>query len=400
MKKTFIYLLITICLGSTSLAQNLPYKNKKLSPEVRARDLISRMTLDEKLMQMQCIWNKKSTIFTNGEFDEAKAQKEFQYGLGEIARINESGAPSSSGLHPKQAAILYNKVQHFFVEKTRLGIPVMVHEEGLHGQQTQDATNYPVPIGLASSWNENLVTEIYTNVAQEIKARGGQQVLAPVVDIVRDPRWGRTEETMGEDPFLISRLAVAQVKAYQGNSVYLDKDHVAATLKHFGVHGQSEGGNNTGPSNINERLAKEIFFKSFKAAIEQAAPMNVMSSYNDLWGKPAHANKKLLTDILRNEYGFKGVIVSDYGGVSNLKNENNITPSLEEAGYMAFKAGIDIELPDPESFTGLKEYVKAGKISIAEINNTVTRILINKFRTGLFDDPYVDPERASTSISK
>jgi len=278
MKKTVALLLAACTLQLLVFSQQTPYKNKSLSPEARAKDLLSRMTLDEKLMQLQCFWNQMSTLLTNGEFDEGKAEKVLKNGLGEIARINLDRGPGHPGLRPKDAAILYNKVQRFFVEKTRLGIPVMVHEEGLHGQQARDATSFPVPMGLASSWNENLMKEIYTNIAEEIRARGGQQVLAPVVDVIRDPRWGRTEETMGEDPFLISRLAVAQVKAYQGDSVYLGKNHVAATLKHFGVHGQSEGGNNTAPSNVDERTAREIIFKPFKACIQEAGAMNVMSS--------------------------------------------------------------------------------------------------------------------------
>jgi beta-glucosidase len=152
------------------------------------------MNLDEKVVQTQCLWIQKSTILnSNGDFDEAKAERAIRNGLGQLARLNENAGPNSYGYHPKQAAELYNKIQHFFIEKTRLGIPVMVHEESLHGQQTQDATNFPIPIGLASTWNENLMTEIYTNVAQEVRARGGQHVLAPVVDVTRDPRWGRTE---------------------------------------------------------------------------------------------------------------------------------------------------------------------------------------------------------------
>lgn len=390
-------LAVFLCLGSN--AQQPAYKNKKLSPEVRAKDLLGRMTLDEKVMQTQCLWIQKSRILDdNGDFDEAKAAKSIKNGLGELARLNEQAGPNSSGYHPKQAAQLYNKIQHFFVEKTRLGIPIMVHEESLHGQQTQDATNFPIPIGLASTWNENLMTEIFSNVAEEVRARGGQHVLAPVVDITRDPRWGRTEETLGEDPFLTSRLAVAEVKAYQGDGVYLGKNKVATTLKHFGIHGQSEGGINVSPSNIDERTAREIFFKPFKACVQEAKAMNVMASYNEIWGLPAHINKHLLTDILRNEWGFKGLIVSDYFAVRDVQTLHKITPSLDEAGLLAFKAGVDLETPDPDGFTNLKQLLKSGKISVKEIDATVTRILITKFRLGLFDDPYVDADKAEEIV--
>jgi beta-glucosidase len=387
------------CLQLVMYAQTPPYKNKNLSAEARARDLLGRMTLDEKLMQTQCLWIQKSTILDkNGAFDPAKAEKALKNGLGELARLNENSGPNSYGYHPRQAAELYNKIQRFFVEKTRLGIPVMTHEESLHGQQTQDATNFPIPIGLASTWNEDLMTEIFTNVAAEVRARGGHHVLAPVVDVVRDPRWGRTEETMGEDPYLISRLAVAQVKAYQGNSDYLGKNNVAATLKHFGIHGQSEGGVNVAPSNIDERTAREVFFKPFQAAVQEAKAMNVMATYNEIWGLPAHINKYLLKDILRKEWGFNGVVVSDYFAIKDVSKLHKITPSLDEAGVLAFKAGIDLETPDPDGFKNLAQAVKSGRISIKEVDAAVLRILVSKFRLGLFEDPYVDAERAEQVV--
>lgn len=397
----FKYFLSSICISAAliSNAQQPVYKNKNLSPEVRAKDLLQRMTLDEKLMQTQCLWIQKSRILNEqGDFDEAKAVIALKNGMGELGRLNENAGPNSYGYHPKQAAELYNKIQRFFVEKTRLGIPVMTHEESLHGQQTQDATNFPIPIGLASTWNENLMTEIFTKVAKEVRARGGHHVLAPVVDVVRDPRWGRTEETMGEDPFLISRLAVAQIKAYQGNSVYLGKNNVATTLKHFGVHGQSEGGVNVAPSNIDERTAREVFFPPFKAAVQEGKAMNVMATYNEIFGLPAHINSFLLKDILRKEWGFTGVVVSDYFAIKDVSTLHKITPSIDEAGLLAFKAGIDLETPDPDGFANLKKFVDQGKITVAEINAAVTRIIIAKFRLGLFDDPYVDPVRAEEIV--
>ena len=223
-------------------------------------------------------------------------------------------------------------------------------------------------------------------------------MLAPVVDITRDPRWGRTEETLGEDPFLISQLAVAEIKAYQGDGVYLGKDHVAATLKHFGIHGQSEGGENVAPSNIDERTAREIFFRPFKTCVQEAKAMNVMACYNEVWGLPAHINKHLLTDILRREWGFNGLIVSDYFAIRDVSTLHKITPSYDSAGLLAFKAGIDLETPDPDGFKNLKQLVLAGKISKKELDATVLRILIAKFRLGLFDDPYVDPDKAEEVV--
>jgi beta-glucosidase len=399
MRKIFLGLLAGCIIHSAAFSQQPAYKNKNLLPEARAKDLLKRMNLDEKVMQTQCLWIKKSLILNDaGDFDSVKSKDALKNGLGELARLNENAGPNSYGYHPRQAAELYNKIQRYFIEHTRLGIPVMVHEESLHGQQTQDATNFPIPIALASTWNEGLMSEIFSRVAQEVRARGGQQVLAPVVDVTRDPRWGRTEETLGEDPYLISRLAIAQIKAYQGNSVYLGKYNVAATLKHFGIHGQSEGGINVSPSNIDERTAREIFFKPFQSAIKEAGVMNVMATYNELWGLPAHINKYLLTDILRKEWGFNGVVVSDYFAVRDVSDLHKVTPSYDTAGLLAFKAGIDIETPDPDGFKNLKQLVSAGKISMKELDDAVLKILINKFRLGLFDDPYVDPDKAEQIV--
>lgn len=399
MNKRSYSVLMLICLTSCLLAQTAIYKNAKMPPDVRARDLISKMTLDEKIMQLQAFWSQKARIFdANGDFDESMAKEVLKDGLGELTRLNENAGQNSMGYHPKQAATLYNKIQHYFVEKTRLGIPVMTHEESLHGQQTKDATNFPIPIGLASTWNENLMTEIFTHVAEEVRARGGHHVLAPVVDVVRDPRWGRTEELLGEDPYLISRLAIAEIKAYQGDGVYLGANKVATTLKHFGIHGQSEGGENVSPSNIDERTAREIFFRPFKACVQEAGAMNVMPCYNEVFGTPAHMNSFLLKDILRKEWGFKGVVVSDYYAINDISSLHKVVPTNDEAGLLAFKAGVDLETPDPSGFVHLKKYVNEGKISMQELNAAVTRVLINKFRLGLFDHPYVDADKAEEIV--
>lgn len=400
--KTLRFCLLAVLLQITSLfaiGQQPAYKNKRLSPEARAKDLLSKMTLDEKIMQTQCFWGSKSLIFdATGDFDEAKAATVLKNGLGELGRLNENKGQNSMGHHPSDAARLYNKIQRFFVEKTRLGIPVMVHEESLHGQQTQDATNFPIPMALASSWNEGLMTEIFSNVAEEIRARGGHHVLAPVVDITRDPRWGRTEETLGEDPFLTSRLAVAQVKAYQGDNIYLGPKNVATTLKHFGIHGQSEGGLNVSPSNIDERTAREIYFKPFRAAIQEGKAMSVMAAYNEIFGIPSHINHFILRDILRKEWGYTGAIVSDYYAVRDLQTLHKVTPDLDSAGLLAFKAGIDLETPDPDGFKNLKKLVTSGKISMKELDAAVTRLLIMKFRLGLFENPYVDADKAEQIV--
>jgi beta-glucosidase len=402
--KKFSIIIILVLLPAMAFSQKPPYKNKNISSEQRATDLLGRMTLDEKVAQLQCHWYDKRYFFTNGDFDEAKAVKVMPYGVGQLARLCEDLRPQPANvfhatLHPRDAARLYNKVQKYFITKTRLGIPVLCHEEGLHGQQTADATSFPSPIGMASSWDTALMHDVYTCVAKEIRSKGGNMVLAPVVDVVRDPRWGRTEETMGEDPYLNSRMGAEIVKAFQGGNIMnIAGDHVAATLKHFGVHGQSEGGQNTAPSFMDERNAMEVFLKPFQYCIREASPFNIMVTYNELWGIPAHANKHLLKDILRGDFGFQGVVVSDYQGISNLRDIDSVATDYDASGIKAFNAGVDVELPMVFGFKNLAQAVKDGKVSEAAIDSAVYRVLLEKFRLGLFDNPYVDPDRAEKIV--
>lgn len=402
MKKVLsVLLLLAMC--SAAYAGSVPYKDKNLSPEVRAKDLLGRMTIKEKVAQLQCEWGNKRSFIVNGVFDEKKAARMFPDGIGQLARMCEDLRPQPpyvyhATLHPSDAVKLYNRVQKFFVEKTRLGIPVISHEEGLHGQQTVDATSFPTPLGLACSWDEALYREVYGVVAKEIRSKGGSVALAPVIDICRDPRWGRTEETLGEDPYLNSRLGVAAVKGFQGDSYMIDNDHVAATLKHFGVHGQSEGGNNTAPSFMEERQAMEVFLKPFKTCIREAQPCNIMITYNDIWGIPAHANRHLLQDILRGQFGYRGLIVSDYGGISDIADANHLVKTRDEAGCMAFNAGVEVELPSRDCFNHLDSFVVNGKVPAEALDSAVYRVLLEKFRLGLFEHPYADADRAERIV--
>lgn len=384
-------------------AQTPLYKNPSASPEERTEDLISRMTLEEKVAQLTGIWNTRMTLYTDGQLDWDKFDERFKNGIGQWARMSEDKSSYASMLNSytaRESAELYNTVQRRLIENTRLGIPMMVHEEGLHGHQSFGSTHFPIPLGLASSWDEDLFGEVYTIVAREIRAKGGHEVLAPVVDVTRDPRWGRTEETMGEDPYLNGRLGVAQVKAYQGTpdpEGRIDSEHVGATLKHFGVHGQSEGGSNTGPSFVDEIYAFETFFRPFKMCIEEANPYNIMISYNEIWGKTAHSSRKLVTQYLREKLGFKGLIVSDYGGAEDAMTVGQV-PNEKEAAYAAFKAGVEIELPEGVTYVNLPELVEEGRISMDEIDAAVRHILLEKFRLGLFDNPYLDPDKSEKTV--
>lgn len=395
-----LLLVAMLVIPSMLVAKEMPpYKNPKLTPKERAMDLLGRMTLDEKLAQLECIWgDNKKVLFTNGKFDEKKAALYYKDGMGFLARPNEDLFPKvpshHPALHPTDAAKLYNQIQHYFVEKTRLGIPIITHDEGVHGQLSQDVTVFPAPIALGSTWDEDLMSRIGSITAKEIRSKGSAQCLGPVLDIVRDPRWGRTDETMGEDPFLNGRMGNAEVSAMQGKNYLIDQEHVGVTLKHFGVHGSSEGGNNTAPSYVDEHEARSSFFAPFRYVIQQSNPMYMMITYNEIWGRPAHASQHLLKDILRGDFGYKGTIVSDYGGIAGLHNTDMMSSTMEDAAVQAFQAGMQVEFPNFEAFPYLKSALGKGLISQSQIDDAVLQVLTDKFRLGLFEHPYVDVKKA------
>ena len=319
-------------------------------------------------------------------------------GIGQFSRPNDLKGPSSPLEPPfrdeRQTVALVNAIQRDAIKNTRLGIPVLFHEEGLHGYAARGATNFPQAIALASSWDPQLLTRVFTIAAREIRARGAQMVLAPVVDVARDPRWGRFEETYGEDPYLVSELGVAAVRGFQGDSLPLAPGHVFATLKHMTGHGQPEGGNNVAPANISERILREIFFPPFQAAIQRANAQNVMPSYNEIDGVPSHANTWLLSKILREEMGFKGSVASDYSGIAQLNTIHHVEPDLMHAGVRALHAGVDFDLPDGEAYSKLPEALAAGLVTQAEIDTAVRRMLRLKFLSGVFEHPYADADYA------
>jgi beta-glucosidase len=389
-------LAIFLCVATAASAQDIPpYRNPKLPVDQRVADLLSRMTLEEKVAQMEGAWENKNfhktpeTMFVDetGNFLPERAAVLIKDGLGQISRPSENRGP-------REMAGYTNTVQKWMKEHTRLAIPVMFHDECLHGHVAPKGTSYPQAIALASSWDPSLLYEVFTATAAEARARGVQQCLAPVLDLARDPRWGRTEETYGEDPYLVSRLGVAAIIGFQGTGPTIDKQHVLATAKHFAVHGQPEGGTNVAPGNYSERVVREYFLKPFVAAVQEAHVATVMASYNEIDGIPSHSNKHLLTDILRHEWGFDGALVSDYFGMSELIKIHHVAATPAEAARMALDAGVDIELPFFATYDTLVEQVKQGTVSEKAINRAAGNILRSKFLTGLFDDPYVDPDAA------
>jgi len=381
----------------------LPYRNANLPAERRVKDLLSRMTLEEKAAQMMCVWQQKAEKLVDaaGKFDFQKAKKAFRDGRG----IGQVGRPSDAGpgQDARGMAELTNAIQKFFLENSRLGIPVIFHEECLHGHAAVGGTSFSQPIGLGATFNPGLVESLFAMVAEEARCRGTHQALTPVVDVARDPRWGRVEETYGEDPYLVSRLGIAAVRGFQGDASFKDKKRVIATLKHFAAHGQPESGMNCAPANVSLRVLRETFLYTFREALHKGGAISVMASYNEIDGVPSHANKWLLRDVLRKEWGFKGFVVSDYYAIWELgyrpdTHGHFVARDKKESCALAVLAGVNIELPEPDCYLHLIELVRKRVLKESHLDDLVAPMLYWKFRMGLFDDPYVDPDAADRIV--
>lgn len=388
-------LLITTATAAPARQEKLVYKDPAAPLEARVEDLLARMSLEQKIAQITTIWTQKGDLFNAaGQFDAAKRRQLYPAGFGHFARPSDLRGIGSPYDQPyrdeRQTVTLVNAIQRDAIENTPLGIPVLFHEEALHGYAARGATSFPQAIALASSWDPELLTRVFTVAAREVRARGVHLVLAPVVDVGRDPRWGRIEETYGEDPFLVGELGVAAVRGFQGDTLPLTDGHVLATLKHMSGHGQPEAGTNVGPASISERVLREFFFPPFQAAISRANVQSVMPSYNEIDGVPSHANHWLLTKVLREEMGFKGAVVSDYWGISQLQEIHHVEPDLIGTAVRAMNAGVDFDLPDGNAYARLPEALAAGRVTQTQIDQAVRRMLRLKFQAGLFEKPYAD----------
>ncbi|HVO07997.1 MAG TPA: glycoside hydrolase family 3 N-terminal domain-containing protein [Burkholderiaceae bacterium] len=375
------------------------YRDARADVDARVSDLLGRMTLEEKVAQMLSVWQGKVALLDeHSQFDATKAAALYPHGFGSFARPSDRRGAVSPRIAPgrdtRGTVAMTNAIQHFALEHTRLGIPVLFHEEGLHGYMADGATNFPQAIGLASSWDPDLVQRVNAVVAREIRARGVHLVLSPVVDVARDPRWGRIEETFGEDPYLVSQLGIAAVRGLQGDSLPLADGKVYATLKHFTGHGQPENGTNVGPAGISLRTLRENFFPPFEQIVKHTEIRALMPSYNEIDGVPSHANRWLLQDVLRGEWGFKGAIVSDYEGIEQLVTLHHVEPDLPAAAIRALRAGVDIDLPDGAAYATLVQAVRDGKVPEQQVDAAVRRILKLKFEAGLFEHPYADADAA------
>ncbi len=398
-KTSVLSSLTSVALLSTALAggQDRPgpretapkYRDPRLTVEERVADLVPRMTLEEKIEQIAGFGGAQTPVLdTTGTFTPEQAR----------ATLQQLWNPEFA-LEPRKLAILRNGVQRYLREKTRLGIPALVMGEALHGFMQNGSTSFPQALGLASTWDPELVRRVFTAAGDEAASSGTGQVFTPVLDIARDPRWGRTEETYGEDPFLASRMGVAAVRGLQGDSFLIDRHHVLATAKHFAVHGQPEGGTNTAPGNISERVIREEFLLPFQAAIVEARAGSVMASYNEIDGVPSHVNEWLLGKVLRQEWGFQGYVTSDGNGLQMLVETHHVAADKAEAARRALAAGVDYDLSDGSVFRTLLRQVKQGIVPERDLDRAVGRMLAAKLRLGLFDDPFVDPAYAERITS-
>ncbi|HTF35603.1 MAG TPA: glycoside hydrolase family 3 N-terminal domain-containing protein [Myxococcota bacterium] len=364
-----------------------PYLDVSLSVEKRVEDLLSRMTVDEKLAQLGCVWSTQ--LLHEGRLKRSAASEKLIHGIGHVTRIG-----GATLLRPGESAAFANEIQRFLMEETRLGVPAIIHEESCAGYLGRDATCFPQAIGLAATFDPALVGEIGSAIRLQMRSVGAHQTLAPVLDVARDPRWGRTEETFGEDPYLISQMGIAYVRGVQGERL---AEGILCTGKHFVGYGASEGGMNWAPAHLGSRELRELYVTPFEAAICEAGLGSIMNGYQELDGVPCGASRALLTDLLRDELGFEGVVVADYFTVDCLRGYHHIAADKGEAALRALEAGVDVELPQLDCYGApLREALESGRAPMALVDRAVRRLLRAKFQLGLFEQPLVDAVAASS----
>ena len=373
----------------TIVDRDAPYRDAELPIEARVEDLLARMLPDEKVAQLGSAWMFE--LVRGDEIDDDRAAAICRHGLGQVTRI--AGA---STLRSEQVARVANELQRRLIEGTRLGIPAIVHEEICSGLMARGSTVYPQAIGVAGTFEPDLNAAMADGIRVQMRKAGAHQGLSPVLDIVRDPRWGRTEETYGEDPYLVARMGTAFVEGLQGPDL---ASGVIATAKHLVGYGASEGGMNWAPAHLAERELREVFLHPFEAAVRAGGLASVMNGYHELDGVPCAANAHLFNEVLRGSWGFDGIVVSDYFSVDQLATYHGLARSKSEAAVVALGAGIDVELPSSDCFAEpLLAALENGDADAAELDEAVRRTLRLKFALGLFERPYVDAGEAIAAV--
>ncbi|UGU17470.1 glycoside hydrolase family 3 C-terminal domain-containing protein [Sinomicrobium kalidii] len=407
--KTFRYAIwIILCISHfLTFAQksNTPlpvYKDSTALVDQRVEDLLQRMTTAEKVGQLSTLlgwkmYTKKGNKVSPSETFR-KAVKEQHIGMlwATLRADPWTRKTLETGLHPQQAAEATNALQKYSVENTRLGIPLLLSEECPHGHMAIGTTVFPTSIGQSSTWNPELIEKMAGVIAKEARLQGGHIGYGPVLDLAREPRWSRVEETYGEDPVLNSKMGEAMVKGFQGHD--LKSGHnVASTLKHFAAYGIPEGGHNGNAVHLGPRELRQSYLPPFKAAVKAGA-LSVMTAYSSIDGIPSTANHWLLNDLLRDEWNFEGFVVSDLGSIEGLMGDHHIAASPQQAASSAINAGVDADLGGKGFGNSLLEAVKSGQVSESTLNTAVSRVLRLKFEMGLFENPYVNPAKTKREV--
>lgn len=399
-----INLLGMLLVSSTLFAQKQQtpaYKNPALSSHERTIDLLSQMTLAEKVGQLRCplgweMYEKNGAEVSHSDKFEELIDNQHIGMLWATYRADPwTQKTLLNGLNPELAAEAGNALQRYAIENSRLGIPVFLAEEAPHGHMAIGATVFPTGIGQASTWNPELLEQMASVISKEVRLQGGHISYGPVIDISRDPRWSRVEESYGEDHVLSAYLGAA---VSRGNGAgALDKEYsTITTLKHFIAYGIPEGGHNGNSAIVGKREIQEVFLPPFKAAIDAGA-LSIMTAYNSIDGIPCTSNKELLTGVLRDDWGFRGFVVSDLISIDGLMGNHRVAKNLEDAALLAINAGVDVDLGG-NAYALLEQSGNNNKVDIAALDTAVYRVLKLKFDMGLFDNPYVDPKKAKENI--
>lgn len=405
-KRLYILVMVQmVCtLGFTQSSPSLPaYKDPSLSIDIRLSDLLSRMTLEEKVGQLLCPlgWEMYeihgNEVCPSGKFKQLIKERNVGMLWATYRADPWTKKTLANGLNPEMAAKAGNALQKYVMENTRLGIPMFLAEEAPHGHMAIGATVFPTGIGMAATWSLELVKEVGQVIAKEIRSQGGHISYGPVLDLTRDPRWSRVEETFGEDPVLSGILGASMVDGLGGGNLS-QKYATIATLKHFLAYAVPEGGQNGNYASVGIRDLHQNFLPPFRKAIDAGA-LSVMTSYNSIDGIPCTSNHYLLTQLLRNEWKFRGFVVSDLYSIEGIHESHFVAPTKENAAIQSVTAGVDVDLGG-DAYTNLCHAVQSGQMDKTVIDTAVCRVLRMKFEMGLFEHPYVDPKIAAKTVRR
>lgn len=366
----------------------------------QAQELLHAMTLEEKIAQTIAIDpgtlvltdEEKQFMLEHNEVPRESLKQMLRFGIGSLQLPGKN-------LNPYESAVYRNTLQKYIKEHTRLGIPALSQEECLNGQLAQGATMFPRPIGLAGSFDTDLVRRVFSAIGRETRSRGGHQAFTPVLDLGRDPRWGRIEETYGEDTYLVSEIGAAAVEGLQGGASGVAPDHIVSSPKHFAGYGQADGGRNFAPTQITPRVLADQILPPFRKAVTEKHALGIMPSHAEIDGVPCHGNAQLLTGLLREQWGFEGIVVSDYNDSERLHTLHGVCPTVTDAAATAIRAGVDMDLPAGSAFRHLKEAISGDPSLEQDLDRAVSRILCLKLSLGLFENPFADPDSAAALVN-